>query len=165
MVGPVAAASANAVITGNPEDYISIAETGDTTGWVFTRDTVNVNQTCYLSVTSNHIGWTVGVQDANASQIVAAQGHMMEYTTEYGSKYLRNAMIMNGAAVAGQYYNDGPRTLTIARQIIWRGESTPTGVGTFTPIPITIRQQVDNEDEHLISGVYRIVVEFTTGLP
>lgn len=169
MVGPVAAAGPIATITGNPQDFISIYETGDITGWNFIQDYLNVNTTsCTLNVTSNHIGWTVGVHDAlNDAKPAGTVGHMAEYTGTYPAtpKQLANAMQMDGVSVTNQY-NAGPQDLTGTSKVIWTGVDNPAGIGTWAAIPITIRQQVDFADQHLTgTDVYRIVVTFTAAMP
>ena len=82
MIGPVSGAGGNANITGNPADYISIVETGDTTGWIFTQDYLNVNDTsCKLNVTTNRLHWTVSVSDNLDDTKLIQPGHMVEWTT------------------------------------------------------------------------------------
>jgi len=168
MVMPVAAVGSIANITGNPEDYISINEQGDISGWQFTQDFLNVNSTdCNLTVTSNHIGWTVGVSDANLT--TSYPGHMTEYdpnTLAYVSdKHLINAMQIDGDNAHLTNYTATLVTLGHDSQVIWKGASDPQGIGHFQNIPITIQQQVDNADEHLMGGhVYRIVVTFTASI-
>ena len=163
---PVAAVGSIANITGNPEDFISINEAGDIANWVFIQDYLNVNTTsCSLNVTSNHIGWTVGVLDADT--IKPNPGYMVDWNgVTYGTQHLNNAMVMDGVTVGGQYTAQ-PQTLDDTRKIIWTGVNIyPGGIGTWPAIPITIQQQVDHTDQHLLnSDVYRIVVTFSAGLP
>ena len=160
---PVFADGPIANITGNPEDFISIYETGNTNGWIFTQDYFNVNTTsCTLNVTSNHFGWTVGVEDADTTS--ANRGTMREWTTSYGNTYLLHPMKIGGPSSSG-HYTATILDLTGTRQVIWTGDSSASGIGTFPAIPITIQQQVDQGDQHLPSGVYRVVVTFTAALP
>jgi hypothetical protein len=168
MVMPVSAVGSVANITGNPQDFISIYETGDISGWNFIQDYLNVNTTsCTLNVTSNHLGWTVGVSDANLT--TPTPGHMTEWDPSgqvyVGDKNLTHAMQMDGVTIPTQY-TATPVTLNGVSQVIWKGVSDPQGIGTWPLIPITFRQQVDNADQHLlVPDVYRIVVTFTAGLP
>lgn len=180
MVGPVAAAGSVATVTGNPEDFISINEAGDITNWVFTRDYENVNSSnCRLTVVTNHMGWTVGVHDALLElKPVGTAGKMVEYNTgtsayiDPSPKVLIHNMTITGVAVP-DYYSatevilGGVNPPGPGSQVVWTGSSTyPTGIGTFNTMIITIKQQVDNEDQHLlVPNVYRIVVTFTAGLP
>ncbi len=170
VVGPVSAAGPIATITGNPQDFISIYETGDITDWSFVQDALNVNTTsCTLNVSSNHIGWTVGVYDAlTDSKPPETVGNMTEYQTgpgTYTTKHLINPMIIDGVSVTNQY-SASPQPLTGGTQVVWTGANDPAGVGTWAAIPITIEQQVDFADQHLLTGsVYRIVVTFTAALP
>ena len=169
IVLPVSAAGNIANITGNPEDFISINETGDIANWIFTQDYLNVNTTsCTLNVTSNHIGWTVGVQDgSNGGK--PSPGFMVDWdtgTSTYGTQHLNHAMVMDGVSVGGQYTAQ-PQTLDNTLKVIWTGANAyPTGIGTWGAIPITIEQQVDHTDQHLLTThVYRIVVTFIANLP
>jgi hypothetical protein len=162
IVAPVVADGPTANISGNPEDFISIYETGNTDGWVFIQDYLNVNTTsCTLNVTSNHIGWTVGVEDASGS---AQPGFMREWTTSWGSKYLLTAMDIGGVTNTS-HYAASIVTLNGGRQVVWTGDNSATGIGTFGAIPITIHQWVAQADQHLTTGVYRVVVTFTAALP
>ena len=157
-------AGGNANITGNPADYISIVETGDTTGWIFTQDYLNVNDTsCKLNVTTNRLHWTVSVSDNLDDTKLIQPGHMVEWTTSYGSKYLTDPMKIGGVGVPLEYTAVAPTDLTGSPGVIWTGADDVQGVGVFDPIPITIQQWVSHQDQSLTDGVYRIVVTFTAG--
>jgi len=161
IVLPVSAAGNIANITGNPVNYISIYETGDITNWNLIQDSLNVNtSSCTLNVTTNRIGWTVGVHDALDGG-KTQPGHMEQWDgVSYGSKYLQNAMVMDSVPLVGSYTTT-PVTLNGTSQVIWTGVNGLGGTGSWDPIPITIEQQVVHADESLPSSVYRIIVTFT----
>lgn len=165
MVGPVAAASAAAAITGNPVAEIAITVNTTATEIALVQGS-NINQTLSVNVKANPIGWTLGVRDDMVSapaKPVGTDGHMTNWTgTEWATPAttLISHMFIQGADWPVYATRNDEVELTGANQQLELGVRATPDIGW--DFIMTTRQPVVYEDRSLAGdNKYRLVLGFT----
>jgi len=123
-------------------------------------------------VKSNDRTWVVSAKDA-----LDADGHltpktdagkMLQYNSTapstWGAIALGSALDV-GATNSGHLIGSEVAALSGADQTIANGDGNPGGAGTFSLVPLTIKQAVTYSDPVLAPDVYRIIVTLTGTTP